>query len=60
MAGLGDAGACHPRDNIALRALARDLDLGYDLFRGDLSSRERQAEHMARKLHALHVESGLP
>jgi len=26
-AGMGDGGPCHPRDNIALRALSRDLEL---------------------------------
>lgn len=46
-AGLGDAGACHPRDNIALRYLAERLNLGYDLFDAIMSSRERQAERMA-------------
>lgn len=59
-AGLGDAGACHPRDNIALRALARDLGLGYDLFEAIMSSREHQAENMARKLNELHLEFNLP
>ena len=29
--GMGDGGAC-PRDNIALRWMADELDLGYDLF----------------------------
>ena len=46
-AGLGDAGACHPRDNIALRYLADRLDLGYDLFDSIMSTREVQAERMA-------------
>ena len=45
--GMGDGGACHPRDNIALRWLAKDLGLGYDLFEGIMTARERQAEHMA-------------
>lgn len=31
-AGMGDAGACHPRDNIALRWLAQEYDIGYDMF----------------------------
>ena len=48
-AGLGDAGACHPRDNIALRYLADRLDLGYDLFDAIMSAREIQAERMAKK-----------
>jgi UDPglucose 6-dehydrogenase len=30
--GMGDGGACHPRDNIALRHMAQELNLGYDLF----------------------------
>tara|TARA_E500000178_G_scaffold337555_1_gene376862 strand:- start:477 stop:1637 length:1161 start_codon:yes stop_codon:yes gene_type:complete len=46
-AGMGDGGACHPRDNIALRWLAKKLDLGYDMFESIMSARERQAENMA-------------
>lgn len=46
-AALGDAGACHPRDNIALRYLADRLDLGYDLFDAIMTAREKQAERMA-------------
>ena len=49
-AGMGDGGACHPRDNIALRWLAQDLGLGYDLFEGIMSAREKQAEHMAHAI----------
>lgn len=46
-AGLGDAGACHPRDNIALRHMADKLELGYDLFDSIMRAREVQAENMA-------------
>lgn len=46
-AAFGDAGACHPRDNIALRYLADRLDLGYDLFDSIMTAREVQAERMA-------------
>lgn len=49
-AGLGDGGACHPRDNIALRSMAERLDLGYDLFDAIMTSREKQAENMAKEL----------
>lgn len=49
-AGMGDGGACHPRDNIALRWLAKELDLGYDLFGAIMSAREQQAENMAREI----------
>ena len=47
-AGMGDGGACHPRDNIALRYLADRLDLGYDLFDSIMKAREVQAENMAK------------
>ena len=46
-AGMGDGGACHPRDNIALRWLAKELDLGYDIFETIMTAREKQAENMA-------------
>lgn len=55
-AGLGDGGACHPRDNIALRSMADRLDLGYDLFDAIMVAREKQAKNMAEKL----VSYGLP
>ena len=50
-AGLGDAGPCHPRDNIALRYLAESLDLGYDLFDTIMKAREKQAKNMARFIY---------
>lgn len=49
-AGMGDAGACHPRDNIALRWLSQKLDLGYDIFEAIMKAREVQAENIALKL----------
>ena len=48
--GMGDGGSCHPRDNIALRWLAKDLNLGYDIFGNVMLSREKQAENMAREI----------
>lgn len=49
-AGMGDGGACHPRDNIALSWLAKELNLGYDLFGAIMSAREQQAENMAQEI----------
>jgi len=49
VAGMGDGGACHPRDNIALRWLSEKLDLGYDLFGAIMTAREKQAENMAKR-----------
>ena len=59
-AGMGDAGACHPRDNIALRFLAERLELGYDLFQTIMYSRDQQAKNMALKLVSLAKEHNLP
>ena len=47
-AGFGDGGACHPRDNIALRTLNKKYNLGYDLFDAIMKAREEQAANMAR------------
>ena len=49
-AGMGDGGPCHPRDNIALRFLAKKLDLQYDLFSAIMESREIQAKNMAKEI----------
>ena len=46
-AGMGDGGGCHPRDNIALRWMADELELGYDLFDAVMNAREVQAKNMA-------------
>ena len=56
-AGMGDGGACHPRDNIALRWLSRELELGYDLFDSIMIARERQAETMAKAIleHGMNI-----
>ena len=57
-AGMGDAGPCHPRDNIALRYLAENLDLGYDMFDTIMKAREIQAKNMARYIYD--NRNGLP
>ena len=46
-AGMGDAGACHPRDNIALRWLAEKYHIGYDMFDTVMQAREQQANNLA-------------
>ena len=50
IAGMGDGGGCHPRDNIALRYMAQELDLGYDLFDAVMNAREIQARNLAKFL----------
>ena len=58
--GMGDAGPCHPRDNIALRYLAESLDLGYDMFDTIMHAREKQAENIASFLTDLQQKENLP
>ena len=59
-AGMGDGGGCHPRDNIALRYMAEELGLGYDLFDAIMRAREVQAKNMADKLVEISKENNLP
>lgn len=59
-AGMGDGGSCHPRDNIALRWLAKEIDLGYDMFASIIEAREIQARNMANFLTDLSIKHDLP
>ena len=59
-AGMGDAGACHPRDNIALRWLAEHYNVGYDLFDTIMHAREIQARNLAWFLVEQSNTTGLP
>ena len=59
-AGMGDAGACHPRDNIALRWLAQEYDLGYDIFDTIMRARELQAKNLADFLCDTAVAHAMP
>jgi UDPglucose 6-dehydrogenase len=51
---------CHPRDNIALRYMAQELDLGYDLFEAIMRAREVQAENLAKELVKHAEQNGMP
>lgn len=59
-AGMGDAGACHPRDNIALRWLAEEYDIGYDMFDTIMRAREVQAKNLAEFLVVKAQKHNLP
>jgi UDPglucose 6-dehydrogenase len=59
-AGMGDAGACHPRDNIALRWLAKEYEIGYDLFDTIMHAREVQAKNLAEFLVVKAQKYNLP
>lgn len=53
--GMGDGGGCHPRDNIAMSWLARELALSHDLFDDIMRARENQTVWLADLMcdHAL-------
>jgi UDPglucose 6-dehydrogenase len=57
-AGMGDAGACHPRDSIAMSWLSQQLNLGYDLFESVMLAREEHAVFLANLV--LKHSEGLP
>jgi UDPglucose 6-dehydrogenase len=59
-AGMGDAGACHPRDNIALRWLAQEYEVGYDLFDTIMHAREIQVKNLALFLVTEAKKANLP
>lgn len=50
--GMGDGGACHPRDQIALSWAARKYGLSFDVFDSIMQAREKQAEFLCRQLVA--------
>lgn len=56
--GMGDGGGCHPRDNIALSWLARELGLSYDWFEHIMVARERQTEWLAELVEEHHARRG--
>lgn len=59
-AGMGDGGGCHPRDNIALSWLARELHLSYDWFEAVMIARERQTDFLADLCTEQAEKTGLP
>ena len=60
MPGMGDGGGCHPRDNIALGWLSRELGLSYDLFTDMMYVREEQTDWLAALACDESLNTGLP
>ena len=58
--GMGDSGACHPRDNQAMSWLAQRLDLSVDLMGYVSDAREQQSAWLADLVEHWHRMSGLP
>jgi UDPglucose 6-dehydrogenase len=58
--GMGDGGACHPRDGLAMSWLAERLDLSYDLMGEMTRAREAQAGWLADLTVQYAELTGLP
>jgi UDPglucose 6-dehydrogenase len=58
--GMGDSGACHPRDNQAMSWLAGRLDLSVDLMGYVSEARERQSAWLADLVEHWYRMSNLP
>lgn len=48
--GMGDGGGCHPRDNIAMSWLAKELNLSYNFFDDLMMGREKQTNFLIELL----------
>jgi UDPglucose 6-dehydrogenase len=59
-AGMGDGGGCHPRDQLALSWLARELNLSIDIFEFLMVARDRQTEWLASLAIEHSANTGLP
>jgi len=59
-AGMGDGGGCHPRDQLALSWLARELNLSIDVFEFLMVARDRQTEWLASLATEHSAKTGLP
>jgi len=57
---LGDGGACHPRDNIAMSWLSNELNLSYNIFDSIMLGREKQTDYLADIVIMKQKEHDLP
>lgn len=60
LAGMGDGGGCHPRDQIAMSWLASNLGLSFDIFETLSLARDAQTKRHAEILKQQQEHSGLP
>jgi UDPglucose 6-dehydrogenase len=58
--GMGDGGGCHPRDQIAMSWLAKELDLSVDIFEFLADARDKQTMRFANLILEIAENSKLP
>lgn len=59
-AGMGDGGGCHPRDQIAMSWLAKELQLSTDIFEYLAIARDSQTDNQASIIETYANSSKLP
>lgn len=59
-AGMADGGGCHPRDQIAMSHLAKELHLSHNIFDELARARDQQTLGQARLIRDFSAESKLP
>ena len=58
--GMGDGGGCHPRDNIAMSWLNRELGIEHNYFDFIMKKREKQTDFFVGIIENKIKETGLP
>lgn len=58
--GMGDGGACHPRDGIALSYLAQKHNLSFDFYESLMTCRDKQTKWVAELIAEKAQQTGLP
>lgn len=59
-AGMGDGGGCHPRDNIAMSWLAREMGLSCNFFDDLMLAREHQTAWFVEEIASVSQREALP
>lgn len=59
-AGVADGGSCHPRDNIALSWLAKEIGLSHNIFEDLMKAREDHMAWIAKEATLLSIKEKLP
>lgn len=59
-AGMGDAGACHPRDLVAMSYFSKKNDLSYDYFAALIAARDAHARRLAELIDSTAKVTDLP
>jgi UDPglucose 6-dehydrogenase len=58
--GMGDGGGCHPRDNIALSWVAKQVNLSHDIFTDLMKAREHHTDWLVDEIMVQHEKTKLP